>query len=159
MSTVVVQAHPLDESYNGALFRRVCSGLSSAGEEFAAVRLGEGESVGPGDLDGAARVVLVYPTWWGGLPAALLEWVQTLLAEDALGTVQQVDVVTTHGSSRLVNFVQGAWGRSYLERRLRASCAPGCGFSWHALYKIDRCSVAELEHFLTATEARFAASP
>lgn len=158
MNTLVVQAHPLDESYNGALFERVRAGLRTAGDAFTTVRLGEGDSVEPADLDGVARLVLVYPTWWGGLPAVLLEWVQTVLAEGALGAVAQVDVVTTHGSSRLVNFVQGAWGRSYLERRLRASCARGCGFSWHALYEIDRCSAAELEQFLAVTEERFAAS-
>lgn len=156
MRTLVVQAHPLTTSYNAALLDRVLAGLSAAGEPSELRRLAEGQVPSAADIDEVARLILVYPTWWGGQPAVLLDWLQQMVAGESLGSVAAIDVVTTHGSSRLVNAIQGAWGRRWLERQVAASCARGARVHWHALYKIDRRSAAELETFLAATEARFA---
>ena len=88
--TVVIQAHPLEASYNaalrdgvlGALRPSASAGSGSAGSEPGAVpcyRLGLGERPSREVLVEARRLVLVYPTWSGGLPAALLDWVHGVL--------------------------------------------------------------------------------
>lgn len=155
METVVVQAHPLVESCNGALFERVQAGLHAAAEQHEVFRLGEGDRPGPDHLADAGRLVLVYPTWWGGQPAMLLDWLQRMLAADAFGSVRRLEAVSTLGSSRLVNTIQGQWGRRYLDSHVLRSCAPGATFAWHALYKIDRRSAAEIEGFLALVEEYF----
>ncbi len=157
--TVVVQAHPLDASCSSALLGRVRDGLEAAGEEHRVFRLCQGERPGPEVLAGTGQLVLVYPTWWGGQPAVLLDWLQELLlAPGALASVRRLVAVTTLGSSRLVNRVQGDWGRAHLESRVLQACTPGAGFEWLALYKIDRRSPAEIHRFLDLVRERFATS-
>jgi putative NADPH-quinone reductase len=155
MTTLVVQAHPLDDSYNAALLARVQEGLRVSGRPFDTLQLAHNPESNPARLNGVTRLVLVYPTWWGGLPASMLSWVQAMLAADAFGSVQGIQAVTSHGSDKVVNFVQGAWGRRYLRTRVAKACQPGTKVAWHALYKIDRCTSADLEDFLASTEQLF----
>ena len=144
MTTLVVQAHPLEESYSAALRAEAESALDAAGRPFECFRLAAGERPTPDDLVDATDLILVYPTWSGGLPALLLDWVHEVLDDDdALGGVRRVVVITTCGSSKLINLLQGEWGRRYLRRHVLAKCAPGARFRWHPLYKIDRRAEAE----------------
>ena len=159
MSTLVVQAHPLDDSYNAALLASVRAGLDAAGSSHVLFRLGEGERPTADDLTGVERLVLVYPTWNSGQPAMLLDWLQQMLGAAGFQSVVHVQVVTTHGSSKFVNMMQGAWGRRFLGERIIAACAPGAGFDWHALYKIDRRSFDETTAFLEETKRHFSAVP
>ena len=59
---------------NAALLDRVRIGLERAGDSFAVVRLWQHRRPEPTDLARVQRLVLVYPTWWGGQPAMLLDW-------------------------------------------------------------------------------------
>lgn len=156
---MVVQAHPLDDSYNAALLTSVCSGLDHHGDDYVIFRLGEGERPTAHDLVGITRLVLVYPTWNSGQPALLLDWLQAMLTVGAFDSVAHVQAATTHGSSKLVNMLQGSWGKRFLAERVTAACKPGARFGWHALYKIDRRSFDETAAFLRTTSEYFSKPP
>ena len=157
---MVVQAHPLRDSYNGALLKHVCRGLDAARDEYRVYRLGEEEWPHVADLGGTDRLVLVYPTWWGGQPAVLLDWIQQmLLLPDAFSSVTKLIAVTSLGSSRVINRVQGEWGRANLSERVLSACAPEATFEWLALYKIDRQSQAVIDDFLGIVESALAGKP
>jgi len=155
MSTMVVQAHPLDDSYNAALLASVCSGLDIHGDDYVTFRLGEGERPTPDTLAGVDRLVLVYPTWNSGQPAMLLDWLQEMLAARAFSSVAHLQIATTHGSSKLVNSLQGSWGKRFLGDRVLAACKPDATFGWHSLYKIDRRTLDETTTFLQETTTYF----
>jgi putative NADPH-quinone reductase len=163
--TVVVQAHPLEDSYNAALRAQVLATLSasagsSAASELACFRLGQGEQPGPEVLAQAQRLVLVYPTWSGGLPAALLQWVHDTLDQPrSISGVTELVAVTTCGSSRFVNLLQGEWGKRYLKTALLACCAPGARFRWLARYKVDRSSRTDMARHLDVVGRRLTTGP
>lgn len=159
MHSLVVQAHPVTESLNAALLESVEKGLAGRPGTFRTFRLAMGDCPDHDQLIGVDELVLVYPTWWGGLPAVLLAWLQDVL-EDAVdcSSIRRVVAVTTCGSSRFVNGVQGEWGRRYLERELIARCAPGATFDWVALYKIDRQPQHQITAFVRSVESRFASA-
>lgn len=111
----------------------------------------------------AKAVVLVYPTWWDGLPAILKSWLEHLLpgaldskvgkqkADNYTRHIRDLVVLTTHGSSRRVNFVQGRTGRMLLMKSLRRLCHPNCRSRWIALYRIDRTTEKQRQDFLKHT--------
>jgi NAD(P)H dehydrogenase (quinone) len=157
MRTVVVQAHPLDDSCNAALLDAVVSGLAAAGTVPEVYRVADGGGPDAAVLAGVERLVLVYPTWWGGLPASLLDWVRGLVIDDvSLASMTELVAVTTCGSTRLLNTIQGEWGKRYLERRLAPRCASRTKLEWLALYKIDRQSRDQITAFIGSVEHRFA---
>ncbi len=120
-------------------------------------------------LQWAERIVLVYPTWFSGQPARLKGWFDRVWMHDVafhfpdgatriyakLRNVKRIDVVTSHGSSRLVNFVQGNGGRLIVFRTLRLMCHPLCRTSFTALYDVDRLSQGDFEAWLGQVEQRF----
>lgn len=115
------------------------------------------------DLRWARGLVLVYPTWWSGPPAIVKGWIDRVWIEGVAYTlpegsarvranlrhIRRVAVVTTHGSSRWVNALEGQVGRLLVLRALRALCHPLARRRWLALYKMDRTDAT--------TRARFAA--
>ena len=155
---MVLHAHPLEDCLNVALRDRVVGTLERAGHDVQVVRLTQGEWVDGVSVVGAGGLVLVYPTWWGGLPAPMLGWVQRELAAwidgtaDAatspLRTVRHLVAVTTHGSTRWVNRLQGEPGRHLLRRSVARLCAPSTRLRWVALYGIDQCTPAEVSAFV-----------
>ena len=141
---LLVQAHPLEDSYNAALRDQLIEGLDARRRSFEAFRLARGERPTVDDLQAATELILVYPTWSGGLPAMLLDWVHTVLDEPAaLSDVRRLTAVTTCGSSKFINTVQGEWGRRYLKKTVLGHCRPDARFRWVPLYKIDRRTRAE----------------
>ena len=110
----------------------------------------------------AEAIVFVYPTWWSGPPALLKGWfdrvwVSGLAYNPPNGTnhitarltnIRRLMVVTTHGSSKWVNAVQGEPGKRVMFRALRLMCHPLTRTSWTALYKIDRASDEQRAAFL-----------
>lgn len=154
MSTLVVQAHPLEDSYSTALLDAVVARAPDA----AVVRIGEGDRLTPYACIDVTRLAMIYPTWWGSLPAMLLDAVADLLgpwidgeqlaSTSPLRTVESLTVVTSHGSSKLVNVLQGEPGLHLWKRTVLPLCAEDATFSWQSLYKIDRCSPAERTAFL-----------
>ena len=92
----------------------------------------------------AEAIVFVYPTWWSGPPALLKGWfdrvwVSGLAYNPPNGTnhitarltnIRRLMVVTTHGSSKWVNAVQGEPGKRVMFRALRLMCHPFTRTSW-----------------------------
>ena len=139
MTTLVVQAHPLESSFNAALRQRVVDVLDARRRPFECFRLAHGERPDSDDLAEATRLIIVYPTWSGGLPAVLLEWVHDVLDRpSALDQVVRLTAITTCGSTKFINLVQGEWGRKYLKSTLLGHCHRTARFDWIPLYKIDR---------------------
>ena len=56
--------------------------------------------------------------------------------------------ITTHGSSKLVNALEGEVGKRMVTRTLRAVCHPLARTSWIALYGIDTATDAQKAAFL-----------
>ena len=63
-------------------------------------------------------------------------------------------MITTHGSSKFVNFLEGQTGRRVIGRSVRVLCHKFARTTWLALYNIDRCSLLEREAFLDRVEHR-----
>ncbi len=122
------------------------------------------------EAQAAEVVVFVYPTWWSGPPAILLGWLQKTLVESrrtaqnprrwpAAGTwpkVRRIVVVTSHGSSKLVNMVEGESGKLLFQRALRTRLARPARFRWISLYGIDRTSSTIRSAHLDRVERHFA---
>lgn len=159
VTTLVVQAHPLDDSYNAALLQAAVKGM----DQPRVVRLGEGDKLTLDSFADIDALVAIYPTWWGSLPAIMLgalndtigPWIDdgAPLATNPLAQVRTVTAVTSHGSSKFVNLLQGEPGRHLWLRTVLPLCAPGATFRWQALYKLDRATSADRARFLTQVSA------
>ncbi len=118
----------------------------------------------------AERLVLVYPTWFSGQPAMLKGWFDRVWMNrvaftlpdgsarirGTLSNIKRIHIVTSHGSTRRVNFIQGNSGRIRVRRTLRVLCNRFCRTSWTAIYDIDNKSQAEITAWLDAVEETFA---
>lgn len=118
------------------------------------------------DLTWCDTIVFVHPTWWGSQPAMLKGWIDRVwvrgvaweLPEGArrlqpsLRNVRRLVTVTTHGSSRLVNTLQGSPGKRIVNRSLRAICHPLCRTKWIAMYRCDTAERSDREAFLERVE-------
>jgi putative NADPH-quinone reductase len=114
------------------------------------------------DLQWCRRLVLVYPTWWSGPPAMLKGWIERVWVRDVafdlppdsnrvharLHNVRHLVAVTTHGSSKLVNALEGEAGRRTVTRTLRAVCHPLTRTTWLAMYGLDTSTDAQRRAFL-----------
>ena len=68
--------------------------------------------------------------------------------------IRRIVVVTTHGSSKWVNAVQGEGGKRVAFRSLRVLCSPRCRTNWLALYGADTCTQARRTAFLDHVEKK-----
>jgi len=116
-------------------------------------------------------LILVYPTWWAGQPAMLKGWfdrvwvsgVAWTLPDGAnrlqpkLRNVKRIVAITTHGSPKYINAVEGEGGKRTLTRALRAMCHPFCRVDWVALYGVDSCTDTTRAKFLDRVETRVTA--
>lgn len=168
MAVTVLQAHPLDASYNKALLDAAVGGLEAAGVDHVVVRMCQGDEADLDRIAASDHLVVVAPTWWGAMPAVMLDWIQRTLgpwidgdaprATSPLRSVRRLSVVTSHGSARLVNRLQGEPGRQLWARTVLPLCAAGARFDWIALYKIDRLDVAAREAFIERVRIEVAAA-
>lgn len=108
------------------------------------------------------RLVLVHPTWWSGQPAMLKGWIDRVWIdgvawrlppganriEPMLTNIRRITVVTSHGSSRLVNFAQGDAGRHLVTRSLRFLCSRTTRVQWIAIYSVDSGGAEKRAAFL-----------
>lgn len=157
----VVQFHPVEASYSTALLGAAIAGL--AGHDVEVFRLAEERAPSGAELEAADALVAVHPTWWGGIPAQLLAWVQQELGPwidgskpldtSPLRGISKLAVVTSHGSPRWMNVAQGEPGRQLWRRRVAPICSPGTRLDWLALYNIDRCSADDRSTFLARVTA------
>lgn len=114
------------------------------------------------ELRWCEHLVLVYPTWWSGHPAMLKGWIDRVWVRGVawelppghnrirgrLTNIRRLTAVTTHGSSKLVNMLEGEGGKRTLGRTLRVLCHPRAKTRWLALYRIDRASPDDRARFL-----------
>lgn len=122
------------------------------------------------DLQWCEMLVLVYPTWWAGQPAMLKGWIDRVWANGVAWTlpagstrlrprlrnVRRLVAVTTHGSPKYVNAIEGEGGKRTLTRSLRSMCHPLARTTWLALYGIDNASEQRRLAFLDRVERRIA---
>lgn len=120
------------------------------------------------DLRWCDTLVLVYPTWWSGQPAMLKGWIDRVWVNGVAWTlpdganrlrpglrnVRRLVAVTTHGSSKLINMVEGESGKRTLSRSLRPMCHPLARTTWLAVYGIDNASERQRAAFLDRVERR-----
>jgi len=123
------------------------------------------------DLTWCDTLVFVYPTWWSGQPAMLKGWFDRVLAcgvawelpdganrlRPRLRNVRRIVAVTTHGSPKYVNAVEGEGGKRTLTRALRAMCHPLCRTTWMPLYDVDRSVEAARNDFLDQVQSQIRA--
>lgn len=160
MTWLLLQAHPVPDSYNAALLDRVHDRVVTAGLEARVVRVGQAERLCIDDLRRAERLTAVYPTWWGSPPAVLLAELAHVLgpwidgdaprATSPLRQVRQLTAVTTHGSPRRTNLLQGEPGQHLWKRSVLPLCAPAATFEWQALYGMDAIDDAGRDAFLAS---------
>ena len=112
-------------------------------------------------------LVLVFPTWWYGMPAILKGWFDRVWVtgvaftlppgrgaiRPALHNIRKFGVVTTYGSPWwLVKLVLRDPVRAVLIGGLRRLCARDCRSMFLALYNIDVASRARCEAFRRRVE-------
>ena len=181
MSTLVVFCHPVPDSFGAAVASQVVETLGAAGVECQLLDL-YADGFSPTDADastvtkhrealvGASGLVLVYPTWWSGLPAMLAGWLEQVMVGDSmprpgrpgtsaatrdlLANLRYVAAVTTHGSSKFVNAVQGEAGLHFLRHGVHPLCPANCRMLWVAFYDSDRSSMADRRGFLARVDRR-----
>jgi len=97
-------------------------------------------------------LVLVYPTWWGAQPAIMKGWIDRVFMNEVawvlpegaariqplLTNVRHLVVVTTHGSSKLVNSFQGESGKRIALRSIRLMFHPRVQTKWIGVYRLDQ---------------------
>ena len=120
------------------------------------------------DLRWCDTLVLVYPTWWSGQPAMLKGWIDRVWVNGvawtlpeganrlrpALRNVRRLVAVTTHGSAKWTNALEGEAGKRTLTRSLRTMCHPLARTSWIACYGLDTATEVERAKFLDGVERR-----
>lgn len=113
-------------------------------------------------------MIFIYPTWWSGQPAMLKGWIDRVWVAGVayelppgatrirplLRNIRRLVVVTTHGSSKLINSVQGEPGKRIVNRSLRVLCNRWARTKWIAFYGIDRASTDDRAQFLDRVERK-----
>lgn len=106
------------------------------------------------DLRWCNAIVFIYPTWWSGQPAMLKGWIdRTWMNEVAsilpaganrikplLFNITRLVAVTTHGSPKWINALEGESGKRTITRSIRLMCNRWCRARWIAFYGMDRAS-------------------
>jgi len=118
------------------------------------------------DLAWAEALVMIYPTWWSGQPAMLKGWIDRVWVAGVawemhegdqtptplLRKIRRIVVVTTHGSSKLMNVLEGESGKRTATRSIRAMCSRRARTTWCALYGVDTSDEAKRAAFLDRVE-------
>lgn len=122
------------------------------------------------DLAWAEALVLVYPTWWSGQPAMLKGWIDRVwvagvawelppgkdILRPLLTRIRRIVVVTTHGSPKYINALQGESGKRVAFRAMRAMCSRRTRTTWCAIYGLDRAGDAKRRKWLARVERTLA---
>jgi putative NADPH-quinone reductase len=190
MRVLMIFCHPRADSLSAALRDAARAALEGAGhqvelrdlyaEDFrpalSAEERGAYHAVGDNlagvqdHVDGlraATALVLVYPTWWYGMPAMLKGWFDRVWApgvaftlgagaiEPRLTNIRRIAVVTTYGSPSWLLWYLGRIDRRLVGRGIRRLCAPDCRVEWLALTRLDQRSRAECEAFIGRVRGHF----
>lgn len=152
---LILQAHPSENSFNQAILDTAIVSLQRSGINPTLIRLGKEKLLADTALKKPSALILIYPTWWGGYPASLMQWINEMYQSqsDLLQDVRTILSITTHGSSKFINLLQGEWGRSYTKNRIAKICDNSVQLKWTSLYKIDRCTNEELKNYLAKVKS------
>lgn len=181
---LIVLAHPVPESFVGAIAERAAAALEASGHEVHVLdlyaddfdaRLSRAEWRDRGSastwthlsshveaLRWADGLVFVYPTWFGAQPAILKGWFDRVWGEGVaydvpadgsrvrgrLTNIASIDVITTHGSNKIMNSLQGEPGKRVILRGMRSMCGLRCRTSWIAFYGNDQAAAPDRRAFL-----------
>jgi putative NADPH-quinone reductase len=183
MRVLLVHAHPRADSLSAALAQAASDTLRAAGHEvelrdlhaegfdpvMGAEERGRYHDVPANQLGieshveslrRAEALLLVYPTWWYGMPAMLKGWFDRVWSpgiafhlgdgaiEPALTNIRRIGVVTTYGSPGWLLWYIGRIDRKLIGRGLRRLCARDCRVEWLSLTRMDARTRAECEAFV-----------
>lgn len=185
--TLVVHYHPSSDSLINEATSRVLAGLATTSDDVQVLDLVDFDPALSGAewrgdcepssqiahhielLRWATRIVLVYPTWWGGQPAVIKGWFDRVWVcgvayEPVVGknrirgllkNVRSLEIVTSHGSPRSVSVIQGSPGKVTAFRTMRLMCHWACRPRWTAIYDLANKSQAHIDDWLDHVEARY----
>lgn len=120
------------------------------------------------DLAWCDAVVFVYPTWWSGQPAMLTGWFDRALLHGmawdlpaganrlrpGLRNIRRIVAVTSHGSKKWLNAIEGEAGKRVVFRAFRVLCHPVTRCTWLAIYDLDHATPDTCNAFLDRVENR-----
>lgn len=174
---LVVLAHPAPQSLCAHLAGVAAGALGAAVDDLCAAGFDPVLHAGdlaayrraevPPDLEERAQaltqaevLVLVFPTWWSGMPAVLKGWFDRLwrpgLAFDAgadgrltgrLMHLRHVVAITTHGGPWWAEAALLWPLRRMIRRGIVAPCAPAARVQWLALHRAEAVTPARLAAF------------
>lgn len=191
MRVLAVCCHPASDGLHAALRSEVLGRLAADGHELVVIDL-YAERFDPvlreaewrdywnpttksaeverhvGELRTCEALILIYPTWWYGLPAMMKGWLDRIwlpgvafdikegrIVPHLLSNIRRFAVVTSHGSPWwLIRVLMGEPGRKQVVRGLRRHLARRVKISWNAVYSVDTREEAELEAWGEATARR-----
>lgn len=191
---LVVTAHPNPESYCAAVTAAAVRGLERSGHTvevldlyalgFCAAMSSEERVAYLTDtpivtdevrasveaLLAARTLVVVYPTWWFGMPAVLKGWFERVLVpgvgfvldprtnkvRPGLRHLRRLVGITTSGSSRVSMGLFGDNGRRMLLRSVLLNTNLRCRPTWLALRGMDHIGDEERRRFLVRVERKLA---
>jgi putative NADPH-quinone reductase len=116
----------------------------------------------------AEALVLVYPTWWYGMPAMLKGWFDRIwlagiafrITDDAiqplLTNIRRIAVVTSYGSPLWLLWYIGWPDYKLVSRGLRRLCAKGCRLDWLYLTRMDQRTRPECAAHIARVRQHFA---
>ena len=172
----VVRTHPVRESFVGAACDRAVAAFGASGHEVRVADLYDDgfEPGAPGiapryvdSLRWCDTIVFAYPTWFGSQPAMLKGWLDATLTDEVafacrpdggrpkalLRNIRRIVVITSHGSPKWMNALQGEPGKRVLLRGLRSFCHPWARSEWVAFYDNDGCDQRTRADYLNRVEA------
>lgn len=185
MNCLVVLSHPLPQSLNRHFADLAVAELTAAGHTVTLLDLYEAQfdpRLSPAErasyygspFDGSAlhahitalreaeMLVLVFPTWWFGLPAMLKGWIDRLFApgiaydhandygsiKPLLGKLRHVVAITTLGSPMWVDWlVMRRPVRRILKWGVFGACAPKARFAMLSFYGAEKPQRQRVERF------------
>jgi NAD(P)H dehydrogenase (quinone) len=191
VNVLVVQAHPAADGFNAALLAAALDGLEQGGHHVRSHRLyaegfraamssaervayhGDQPVLDPlvaehvADLRWAEALVLIFPTWWSGLPAILKGWLERVMVpgvafrfDDAthkvtanLTHIRRIVGVSTYGATHARTLLVNDAGRRTVLRAVRMLCHRRARSQWLALYSMDDTSDADRAAFLARVAA------
>lgn len=186
MKTLIVHAHPNPDSYNASLFRLAVETLKARGHDVEAIDL-YAEGFDPvmtleerkaylecpgwlvsrfephiSKLKQAEHLVLVYPTWWNGMPAMMKGWLDRVwlpmvtfepakrkgdMARSHMRHIRRFTVITHGGSPGWWLKLMGDPHRKILMRAVRVLFSWTCRARWLQLHDMNTVTRRDRDRF------------